>query len=191
MWCKPHGIEARDSRFLDLHLSFVYLVSTGTTTTTCCTHQRVNGATNCRSYLHRLFWLSLIPFTTAWMERIFEPWPVAVYGIVLLLAAVAYLILTKVLINLHGQNSTLATSIGSDRKQNFNRNLCGSDPIGIRAAVDCGRVLCQRGHHVADPRPPHREKAGARSRCAPQCCCLDDLGRQSCVTIIAIKIRIA
>jgi uncharacterized membrane protein len=78
--------------------------------------QRVNGATLWAN-LHLLFWLSLIPFTTAWMgDNHFESWPVAVYGTVLLLAGVAYFILTKVLINLHGRGSALATSIGSDRK---------------------------------------------------------------------------
>jgi uncharacterized membrane protein len=78
--------------------------------------QRVNGVTLWAN-LHLLFWLSLIPFTTAWMgENHRNSWPVAVYGIVLLLAGVAYFILTKVLIRLHGHGSTLATSIGGDRK---------------------------------------------------------------------------
>jgi len=77
--------------------------------------QRVNGATLWAN-LHLLFWLSLIPFTTAWMgDNHFDSWPVAVYGIVLLLAGVAYFILTRALIRLHGQDSTLATSIGRDR----------------------------------------------------------------------------
>ncbi|MGH9563771.1 MAG: TMEM175 family protein, partial [Terracidiphilus sp.] len=67
--------------------------------------------------LHLLFWLSLVPFTTAWMgENHFESWPVAVYGIVLLMAGIAYFILTKALVSLHGYGSTLANSIGSDRK---------------------------------------------------------------------------
>ncbi|HXU17671.1 MAG TPA: TMEM175 family protein [Terriglobales bacterium] len=78
--------------------------------------QRVNGATLWAN-LHLLFWLSLIPFTTAWMgENHFESWPVAVYGMVLLLAGVAYFILTQALIKLHGRGSSLANSIGSDRK---------------------------------------------------------------------------
>src|SRR5215831_9671509 len=78
--------------------------------------QHVNGATLWAN-LHLLFWLSLIPFATAWMnENHFESWPVAVYGIILLLAAIAYFILTKILIRLHGQGSTLATSIGRDKK---------------------------------------------------------------------------
>jgi len=78
--------------------------------------QHVNGATLWAN-LHLLFWLSLIPFTTAWVgENQVNAWPVALYGIVLLLAGIAYFLLTKALIRLHGQGSTLAKSIGSDRK---------------------------------------------------------------------------
>ncbi len=67
--------------------------------------------------LHLLFWLSLTPFTTAWMgENHFAPWTVALYGVILLFAGTAYYILTKMLIAHHGKDSTLATSIGSDRK---------------------------------------------------------------------------
>lgn len=77
---------------------------------------RVNGATLWAN-LHLLFWLSLIPFTTAWMgENHFTASPAAVYGIVLLMAAVAYLILTRNLIALHGQDSALARSMGRDVK---------------------------------------------------------------------------
>jgi len=78
--------------------------------------QHINGATLWAN-LHLLFWLSLIPFTTAWMdESHFQSWPVAVYGVVLLFAAIAYFILTRTLISLHGRDSTLAKSIGRDRK---------------------------------------------------------------------------
>jgi uncharacterized membrane protein len=78
--------------------------------------QRVNGPTLWAN-LHLLFWLSLVPFTTAWMgENHFDSLPVAVYGIVLLLSGVAYFILSRSLINLHGEGSTLAMSIGRDRK---------------------------------------------------------------------------
>src|SRR4051812_2048631 len=67
--------------------------------------------------LHLLFWLSLVPFATAWMgENHFAPWPVAIYGLVLFLAGVAYHILTSKLIYCHGAESMLAASIGSDRK---------------------------------------------------------------------------
>jgi uncharacterized membrane protein len=67
--------------------------------------------------LHLLFWLSLTPFVTAWMgNNHFAPWPVALYGAVLLLAGTAYYILTQALIAHHGKDSALAKSIGSDRK---------------------------------------------------------------------------
>ncbi len=66
--------------------------------------------------LHLLFWLSLIPFTTAWMgENNFSQWPVALYGAVLLLAAIAYTILVRALLATHG-NSLLAAALGSDFK---------------------------------------------------------------------------
>jgi uncharacterized membrane protein len=67
--------------------------------------------------LHLLFWLSLIPFATAWMgENPLAPWPVALYGAVLLFASIAYFILTKRLIAHQGEGSVLAKSIGGDRK---------------------------------------------------------------------------
>jgi uncharacterized membrane protein len=67
--------------------------------------------------LHLLFWLSLTPFVTNWMgENHLAAWPVALYGTVLLCAAVAYFILTKVLISLHGADSVLATALGGDFK---------------------------------------------------------------------------
>jgi uncharacterized membrane protein len=67
--------------------------------------------------LHLLFWLSLIPFATGWMgENFFAARPVALYGGVLLLAAVAYFVLTRALVALHGRDSLLATAIGRDAK---------------------------------------------------------------------------
>jgi uncharacterized membrane protein len=67
--------------------------------------------------LHLLFWLSLISFATGWMgENQFAAWPVALYGVILLLAAVAYYILVQALIAAQGRESVLATAIGSDFK---------------------------------------------------------------------------
>jgi uncharacterized membrane protein len=67
--------------------------------------------------MHLLFWLSLIPFSTAWMgENHFSAWPVAVYGVVLLFAGCAYFILTRVLIGSDSRNATLATAVGEDFK---------------------------------------------------------------------------
>ncbi|MCI0415182.1 TMEM175 family protein [bacterium] len=67
--------------------------------------------------LHLLFWLSLIPFVTGWMgENHFAPWPVALYGTVLLFSAIAYFILTLTLVAQHGSDSALAKALGSDFK---------------------------------------------------------------------------
>lgn len=64
-----------------------------------------------------LFCLSLVPFTTAWMgENHYAPLPVAVYGVMLLSAGIAYYILSQSLIAHHGKNSVLAKSIGNDWK---------------------------------------------------------------------------
>src|SRR5262249_35637644 len=67
--------------------------------------------------LHLLFWLSLTPFSTAWMgESHFAPAPTALYGIVLLLSAVAFLILQKCIVRAEGSGSVLAKAVGRDLK---------------------------------------------------------------------------
>ena len=67
--------------------------------------------------LHLLFWLSLFPFTTGWMgENHLAPTPTAVYGFVLLMAAIAYYILQRAIIASQGANSLLAVAIGKDWK---------------------------------------------------------------------------
>jgi uncharacterized membrane protein len=67
--------------------------------------------------LHLLFWLSLFPFVTAWIgENHFSTEPVALYGIVLLMAGCAYYILVRALLGCHGMNSKLARAVGSDFK---------------------------------------------------------------------------
>lgn len=78
--------------------------------------KHVNGSTLWAN-LHLLFWLSLFPFATAWIgENHFAALPVAFYGVVLLLAAVAYFMLTRTLVLHHGEDSTLAKALGRDRK---------------------------------------------------------------------------
>ena len=77
---------------------------------------RVNGKVLWAN-LHLLFWLSLIPFTTGWMgENHFAALPTAVYGFVLLMAAVAYTILQNLLVAHHGPGSRLAEALGGDTK---------------------------------------------------------------------------
>ena len=67
--------------------------------------------------LHLLFWLSLVPFVTAWMgENEFASVPTAVYGVVLLMAGVAYLILQSAIIADQGERSPLADAVGGDFK---------------------------------------------------------------------------
>ncbi|HUR19309.1 MAG TPA: TMEM175 family protein [Vicinamibacterales bacterium] len=67
--------------------------------------------------LHLLFWLSLIPFTTGWMgDNHFAPLPSALYGVVLLMAAIAYFILQQTIIASQGSDSLLKKAIGSDWK---------------------------------------------------------------------------
>jgi uncharacterized membrane protein len=69
--------------------------------------------------LHLLFWLSLVPFVTAWMgENHRESIPTAVYGIVLLCDAIAYTILVRTILAHEGPKSTLRAAIGNDRKGN-------------------------------------------------------------------------
>lgn len=67
--------------------------------------------------LHLLFWLSLVPVVTHWMGAThFAALPVAAYGVVMLMAGCAYVVLTRVLIRLHGQDSPLVLAIGRDVK---------------------------------------------------------------------------
>lgn len=70
--------------------------------------------------LHLLFWLSLLPFASGWMgENHFESLPVALYGTVLLMAGVAYWLLSRAIIHADGPGSVVAKAIGRDRKGNL------------------------------------------------------------------------
>ena len=81
--------------------------------------QRVTGAILWAN-LHLLFWLSLVPFVTAWMgENHFASMPTALYGVVLLMAAIAYLILQRQILKAEGPHSVLAVAVGRDTKGKF------------------------------------------------------------------------
>ncbi|MBV9326985.1 MAG: DUF1211 domain-containing protein [Chloroflexi bacterium] len=81
--------------------------------------ERINGAVLWAN-LHLLFWLSLVPFATRWMsETEFATLPTALYGSVLLLSAVAYTILVRVILACQPPDSVLASAIGTDRKGNI------------------------------------------------------------------------
>ena len=77
---------------------------------------RINGGVLWAN-LHLLFWLSLTPFVTGWMgENHFQPLPVAVYGVVLLMSAIAYFILVRSIYAAEGPGSKLQAALGSDLK---------------------------------------------------------------------------
>ncbi len=76
--------------------------------------------------LHLLFWLSLFPFVTGWMGETFAPLPTALYGAVLLAAAIAYLVLQSRIVAGQGPDSKLAKAIGKDWKGKLSPALYAS-----------------------------------------------------------------
>jgi TMEM175 potassium channel family protein len=118
----PHGVTAAALQpllpnFLSYVLSFVFLgIYWSNHHHMLHMVDRVNGKILWAN-LHLLFWLSLTPFVTAWMgENRAAPLPVAVYGCVLLLAAIAYTILQATIIALQGPDSRLRAAVQSDMK---------------------------------------------------------------------------
>jgi uncharacterized membrane protein len=118
----PHGADLASlaplrARFLSYIVSFLYLgIYWNNHHHLLQAVRHVDGRVMWAN-MHLLFWLSLLPFTTAWSgETRFAPGPVVVYGGVLLMAAIAYFILTRALIRRHGPESTLARAVGADRK---------------------------------------------------------------------------
>jgi uncharacterized membrane protein len=129
----PHGVELSALAplvppFLCYALSFVFLGIYWSNHHHLLQATRYVGGRILWANLHLLFWLSLVPFTTSWVgENHFAPWPVALYGVILLLAAVAYFVLARSLIALHGADSVVATALGRDFK--------GKASIAIYAAA--------------------------------------------------------
>jgi len=118
----PHGadFEALETLlpvFLTYVLSFVFLgIYWSNHHHMLHMMERVNGGILWAN-LHLLFWLSLIPFVTGWMgENHFASFPTAVYGTVLLLAAIAYTILQTVIVRHQGPKSKLREAVGNDFK---------------------------------------------------------------------------
>ncbi len=104
-------------KFLSYILSFIYVgIYWNNHHHLMHTVKRVNGKILWAN-LHLLFWLSLIPFTTAWIgEHHFASFPMMLYGIVLLMNAIAYYILQRLILIDHGKDSTLSKAIGNDFK---------------------------------------------------------------------------
>jgi uncharacterized membrane protein len=118
----PHGTELRALEpllpvFLSYALSFLYLgIYWNNHHHLLCVAHRVNGGILWAN-LHLLFWLSLVPFVTGWMgENHLAPAPTAVYGVILLLAAIAYLLLQHAILRQEGPDSTLGAALGNDWK---------------------------------------------------------------------------
>jgi uncharacterized membrane protein len=118
----PHGSSPEDLKsllpvFFSYVLSFIYLgIYWNNHHHMLHSVHKVNGKILWAN-MHLLFWLSLTPFTTAWMgENHFETWTVALYGFVLFMAGLAYFILAKSLVQAHGKESMIAQALGKDWK---------------------------------------------------------------------------
>jgi uncharacterized membrane protein len=118
----PHGADLAALRpllpiFLSYLMSFVFLaIYWNNHHHLLQAVRQVNGRILWAN-VHLLFWLSLIPFVTAWMgENHFAPLPVSLYGIIMLCSAIAYTILTISLVTYHGKDSPLAIALGRDIK---------------------------------------------------------------------------
>ena len=118
----PHGADFEALKpllpvFLSYVLSFVYLgIYWNNHHHMLQATKHINGKILWAN-LHLLFWLSLIPFTTGWMgENHFAPLPIAIYGVNLLAAAIAFYVLQTSLIKEHGSDSTLKRAVGRDFK---------------------------------------------------------------------------
>src|SRR6185295_11198332 len=118
----PHGVELANLRpllpvFLSYVLSYTYLgIYWNNHHHLLHTIKHVSGGILWAN-LNLLFWLSLFPFATAWIgENHIAPTPTALYGCVLLMAAIAYFILQRAIIAKHGRDSLLAGAIGPDWK---------------------------------------------------------------------------
>jgi uncharacterized membrane protein len=118
----PHGADVNSLRplipvFISYVLSFIYIgIYWNNHHHLWSSVERINGAILWAN-MHLLFWLSLVPFVTGWMgENEFAAFPIALYGVVLLMAGVAYFILTLLLIALHGKDAPLSIALGKDWK---------------------------------------------------------------------------
>lgn len=118
----PHGNHLEDLKplfpvFMSYVLSFIYIgIYWNNHHHLMQTVNKVSGLV-LWSNIHLLFWLSLVPFATAWMgENHFSKWPVILYGFILMMAGVAYYILAHSLTAIHGKDSVLAKAIGKDKK---------------------------------------------------------------------------
>jgi uncharacterized membrane protein len=129
----PHGSDLESLKpllpvFLTYILSFIYLgIYWNNHHHMLQATRQINGKIMWAN-LHLLFWLSMVPFVTGWMgENHFAPLPTAVYGVVMLCAAIAYTILqTAIIRHHHGENAALAAAVGGDFKGKMSMILYAS-----------------------------------------------------------------
>jgi uncharacterized membrane protein len=121
----PHGSDAESLLpllpvFLSYVLSFIYVgIYWNNHHHMMHTLHQISGGVLWAN-LHLLFWLSLVPFVTGWMgENHFAALPCAMYGVVLLMAAIAYYVLQRSIMATQGPHSLLARAVGADRKGKF------------------------------------------------------------------------
>ena len=118
----PHGTDFAALKplipvFLSYVLSFFYVGIYWNNHHHLCHSARTVSAGILWANLHLLFWLSLFPFSTAWIgENHLAPLPTAAYGFVLLMAAIAYYLLQCAILAKEGRDSLLAEALGSDWK---------------------------------------------------------------------------
>jgi len=126
--------------------------------------QRINGATLWAN-LHLLFWLSLIPFATGWMDDSHNAAvPTAAYGLVLLLCAVAFTILLRTILAAHPANARLAEAVGSDFKGKLSLGFyVAAIPLAFvhPAVADALYVIVALIWLVPDPRIESRMEGAA------------------------------
>ncbi|HEX4911561.1 MAG TPA: TMEM175 family protein [Permianibacter sp.] len=122
-----HALLALWPVFLSYVLSFVYVgIYWNNHHHMLHTVHHVSGAMLWAN-LHLLFWLSLVPFVTGWMgENHFAALPTALYGVVLLMAAIAYFILQRIIVRAHGADSVLKRALGRDWKGKVSLLLYGA-----------------------------------------------------------------
>ena len=153
----PHGSDWQALQpllpvFLSYVLSFVYIgIYWNNHHHMLHTLQRVNGSILWAN-LHLLFWLSLVPFVTGWMgENHFAALPTAMYGVVLFMAALAYLILQNCIIAANGgKESLLAKAVEHDRKgQGLAIVVCHRHSRCLLESVDIRRAICTGGDYLA------------------------------------------
>ena len=137
----PHGTDAASLRplipaFMSYVLSFIYLGIYWNNHHHLMQAARQVDGRILWANLHLLFWLSLIPFVTHWMgENHFARVPVAIYGVPLLCAAIAYYILTLALVARHGKDSALAVALGTDFKGKISMGIYAvAIPLALASA---------------------------------------------------------